>query len=44
MEEKNINRNDEKQRQQMIESIIKAVQVMDDRKLRNVYKLVLHIQ
>ena len=39
MDEKN-----ETQRQQMIEFIVKAVKQTDDRKLRNMYNFVLHIQ
>lgn len=48
MEQRNIRRmdekNDEKERKQVIEFIIKAVQAMDDRKLHNVYNFVLHIR
>ena len=44
MEQKDMRTKDEGQRTQMIEFIIKAIQQTDDRKLRNIYNFVLHIQ
>lgn len=34
----------ENQRKQMIKFIIQTIQCVDDRKLRNIYNLVLHIK
>ncbi|MDE6590337.1 MAG: hypothetical protein K2K53_08380 [Oscillospiraceae bacterium] len=47
MEQKNTNTRSEAQRErreQMIQHITKALQELDDRKLGNIYQLILHIQ
>lgn len=44
MEQRNAKVQTENQREQMLKLILGAVQKLDDRKLRNIYYLVLHIQ
>lgn len=44
MEQEDASRKRDKQREQMIEFIVKTIQQPDERKLRNIYNFVLHIR
>ena len=44
VEEKTLRAEAETQREQMLQTIIKTIQALDDRKLEHVYYFVLHIR
>lgn len=44
MKQKTLNPLEEKQRKQMIQFIIKAIQSLDEKRLKNVYFFILHIR